>query len=274
MQVRIAPLVSIAAFCVFVLAAWQRGSMTPVGAALNPQVVVPATAQVLLYGGDRFLAASIESVRAAASGHDFDGEKSNYRLRAHRVVSQLNPCHQDNYWIGNSSLSFGGAPDAGLELLGRASQCRFWDEMPPFLYGFNQKFFRLDSVKARKAVELAADRATTNAAGFRQVAILMTVSAVKDAQAATAMLIAERDASRDPKLREMLDKRILRMKGLVALRGAQRDYEAKVGKRLDDPQRLLTAGVLASFPQDPMGLGYVFRDGEFYLQQIKVDGFN
>ena len=146
--------------------------------------------------------------------------------------------------------------------------------MPPFLYGFNQKFFRLDSVKARKAVELAADRATTNAAGFRQVAILMTVSAVKDAQAATAMLIAERDASRDPKLREMLDKRILRMKGLVALRGAQRDYEAKVGKRLDDPQRLLTAGVLASFPQDPMGLGYVFRDGEFYLQQIKVDGFN
>lgn len=237
-------------------------------------MVVPAVVQVILYGGDRFLAASVESVRAAVSGSELEGRDGGYRLRAHRVVSRLNPCHLDNYWIGNAALSFGGAPDAGSELLGRATQCRFWDEMPPFMYGFNQKFFKLDVEQARKAIELAADRATTNAAGFRQLAILMTVSSIKDANAAVDMLRYERDNSRDASLRALLDKRIERMQGLVTLREAKKAYEDRFGKRLTDPAQLLQTGLLAKMPQDPLRLGYEFRDGEFHLYQLKVEGFN
>jgi hypothetical protein len=237
-------------------------------------VVLPAAAQVMVYGGDRFLGANIEQIRAAASGLGLAGGGSDYRLRAHRVVAQLNPCHEDNYWFGNAALSFGGSPDAGSELLGRASQCRFWDEMPPFLYGFNQRFFRLDAIAARKAIELAADRATTNAPGFRQLAILITINTIKDAKAAIAMLQYEREKAQDPILRGLLDQRIQRMNGLLTLREAKVEYERRFRTPLDDPKKLLLTGLLSAFPEDPLHLGYEFKDGEFHLMQLKVDGFN
>lgn len=261
-------------FLVFLAAAWQRGASTAPFVDQGPQVVVPAAVQVLLYGGDRFLAASVESVRAAASGRELEAGQGSYRLRAHRVVAQLNPCHEDNYWIGNAALSFGGASDMGSELLLRAIRCRYWDEMPPFLYGFNQRFFNSDGTKARRAFELAADRATNNAAAFRQIAIMVTVNAVKDAQAALAMLQSERAAVRDPKLRAMLDRRIERMHGLLVLRKARKDYEERFGTQLVDPAQLVQAGILHELPKDSMRIGYELRDGEFHFKQLEVPGLN
>lgn len=237
-------------------------------------VVIPAAAQVVLYGGDRFLAASVESVRAAASGEVLQGEQGSYRLRAHRIVSQLNPCHEDNYWVGNAALSWGGAAQEGSELLGRASQCRFWDELPPFLYGFNMKFFSKDVARGRAAVELAADRATVNAAGFRQIAIMMTVNAIKDAYAAREMLTLERDRARDPKLKVMLERRIDRINGLVVLIDAQRVFEKRFGRPLKNPEELLQSGTLKAYPSDPLKLGYEFVGGEFRLKQLQISGIN
>jgi hypothetical protein len=271
---RLAPILGSAAVVLFGMTAWQRGVSTPMAEPLSAQVVVPAIAQIVLYGGDRFLAASVESVRAAASGHGLDGQAGGYRLRAHRVVSQLNPCHEDNYWIGNAALSFGGASTMGSELLGRASQCRFWDELPPFLYGFNQKFFNLKPELARKAIELAADRSPKNAPGYRQIALMMTVNSIEDARVALAMLAEERDRVKDPHLRRMLERRVERMRGLVILRDARKVYEERTGKRLVDPLELVQTRVLESYPVDPMRLGYELRDGEFYLRSLKVDGLN
>lgn len=241
---------------------------------LAPDVVIPSAVQVVLYGGDRFLAANVEQIRAAASGEWSVNDGAGYRLRAHRVVSQLNPCHEDNYWFGNAALSFGGAVDAGSELLGRASQCRFWDDLPPFLYGFNHRFFKLDAVTARKAIEIAADRATTNAPVLRQLAIIITVNTIKDAKAARAMLQMERDKSRDPILHKLLDQRIERMNGLIILREAKAEYERRFGVVLTDPKDLLKNGVLKEFPKDPLRLGYRLERGEFVLETLKVEGFN
>lgn len=266
--------IGVFAMTCFLLASTYRGTPSPQRVELADQVVLPAVVQVGLYGGDRFLAASVESVRAAASGHALDAQQGGYRLRAHRAVAQLNPCHEDNYWIGNAALSFGGAPDAGSELLGRAAQCRFWDEMPPFLYGFNKKFFNLDVATARRAIELAADRSTANAAGFRQMAIMMTVNSIKDAQAALAILRTERESARDPKLRYMLDQRIARMEGLIILRDAHKVYEDRFGRPLQDPMLLVQSGVLKNIPHDPLRLGYEFRNGEFHLRRVQVAGLD
>lgn len=268
-----APWIGALAFGFFLVTAWQRGGTVPSVEQEN-QVVVPAAVQVVLYGGDRFLAASVESVRAAASGRELEASQGSYRLRAHRVVAQLNPCHEDNYWIGNAALSFGGAYDLGTELLLRAIRCRYWDEMPPFLYGFNQKFFKSDIEKARRAFELAADRATTNAAGFRQMAIMVSVNALNDAGAALAMLQSERDSTRDPKLRAMLDRRVERMRALLALRAARKAYEDRFGTRLEKPAQLIQAGILKELPRDPMRIGYELRDGEFHFRQLKIPGLN
>jgi hypothetical protein len=264
----------ILAYSLFLGLVSLRGSVKHLEFNTLSQVVIPAPAQVVLYGGDRFLAADVEAIRAATSNPGIQEREGGYRLRAHQVVSRLNPCHEDNYWLGNAALSFGGAADAGTEILGRASQCRFWDEMPPFLYGFNQRFFNLDIQRARKSMELAADRATVNAPGFRQAAIMMTISAIKDANAAIAMLHYELERARDAGLRVILNKRIERLRGLVILREAKKDFEDRFKKQLESPVQLIEFGILKSFPKDPLQLGYVFRDGEFHLQKMQVDGFN
>ena len=239
------------------------------------RVVVSAPVQLLLTGGDRFLAANIESIRAVATTSDNpEAAEANasFAIRARRVVAQLNPCHEDNYYQGNALLTWGGAVAEGNDLLKRATECRTWDEIPPFFYGFNQYFFLHDVEGARASLEIAAKRATDNAAGFRKFAIMLAAGELKDDSAALDFLQQERAQTSDPKLQGMLDKRIARLQGLITLRAAQQRYEARVGQPLTNPQALIDSGELEAFPNDPLRIGYEFADGRFRLKELKIAG--
>lgn len=232
------------------------------------EVVVAEPVQVLLYAGDRFLAANIEAIRAQAAATV--GDAHSFRLRAHAAASRLNPCHEDNYWIGNSSLSWGGATEQGFQLLRNASRCRFWDEWPVFFYGFNQSFFLHKIPEARRAMEIAAQRSTDNAAMFRNFSIMLAAGEIDDTQMALELLENERDQAKDPKLHEMLDKRVIRLKGLITLRNAQAAFEKRYKRPLKQPGELLDSGLLDGFPDDPLRIGYEFRDQNFHLRQMKI----
>ena len=189
-----------------------------------------------------------------------------------RVVAQLNPCHEDNYYQGNALLTWGGAVAEGNDLLKRATECRSWDEVPPFFYGFNQYFFLHDIEGARAALETAATRATDNAAGFRKFAIMLAAGELNDDSAALDFLQRERAATADPKLQGMLDKRVTRLEGLITLRAAQQRYEIRFGHALTDPAALIESGELDAFPNDPLRIGYEFADGRFRLKELKIAG--
>ncbi len=239
------------------------------------RVVVSAPVQLLLTGGDRFLAANIESIRAVATTSDNpEAAEANasFAIRARRVVAQLNPCHEDNYYQGNALLTWGGTVAEGNDLLKRATECRTWDEIPPFFYGFNQYFFLHDVEGARASLEIAAERATDNAAGFRKFAIMLAAGELKDDSAALDFLQQERTQTSDPKLQGMLDKRIARLQGLITLRAAQQRYEARFGQPLTNPQALIDSGELEAFPNDPLRIGYEFVDGRFRLKELKIAG--
>ncbi len=233
-----------------------------------PEIVVSGAAQILLYGGDRFLAANIESVRAAAAVTSSDAQ--DFRLRAHKGVSRLNPCHEDNYWIGNASLSWGGLEKHGFDLLFNAMNCRYWDEWPAFFYGFNQYFFRNNISEARIAIERAATRSSQNAESFRTFSIMLEAGKVKNTQMALEMLKHERGEAKKPKLREMLSQRVTRLQGLLTLLESQKNFESKFGRPLRQPQELLETGLLDEFPEDPLNLGYEFRENTFHLRQMKI----
>lgn len=239
------------------------------------RVVVSAPVQVLMTGGDRFLAANFESIRAVATASDApEAAEANasFAIRARRVVAQLNPCHEDNYYQGNALLTWGGAVAEGNDLLRRATECRTWDEVPPFFYGFNQYFFLHDIEGARAALETAATRATDNAAGFRKFAIMLAAGELNDDSAALDFLQRERAATTDPKLQAMLDQRITRLEGLLSLRAAQQRYEARFGQPLSDPAALIASGELDAFPKDPLRIGYEFAEGQFRLKELKIAG--
>ncbi|MFI8745061.1 hypothetical protein ACIGKL_07885 [Pseudomonas sp. NPDC077186] len=266
-------LLTLLGFGVFSVASqWRTQVPEQALPVVEGRVVIAAPVLLTLFGGDRFLAANLETMRLAATGVDWGQADTGYLIRAQGEVAELNACHEDNYYLANGLLTWGGADREGTEVLRRAMQCRFWDEFPAFFYGFNQAFFNKDIAEAGRALELAAQRATDNAAGFRKLAVMLQAESFADEKLALEYLIQQRDTARDdPKLFQMLDKRVVRLQGLVALREAQRRFETANGalQRLD---QLVEAGLLAALPEDPLRLGYELKDGRIVLKKMKIAG--
>lgn len=233
-----------------------------------PDLVLTAPVQVLMYGGDRFLAANIETIRAQAEMISLSSE--GFRLRAHRAASLLNPCHEDNYWFGNASLSWGGAIAQGMDVLGYASQCRYWDEWPAFFYAFNQNFFYQDIREAQRVLHVAAARSPQNAPAFLTYATMLDVGNVQQTQMALTMLKQAKADAKSEQHQAMLEKRIVRLQGLLILRQAQQTYEKKSGKPLQNIHDLITNGIIEAFPEDPMQLGYELKEGIFQMRQLRI----
>lgn len=266
-------LLALLGFVLFSVASqWRAHTPAPEIPVIEGRVVIAAPVLLVLFGGDRFLAANLETMRLAATGVDWGQADTGYLIRAQQEVARLNPCHEDNYYLANGLLTWGGADREGSEILRRASSCRFWDELPPFFYGFNRFFFDRDVDTAATYLEEAASRATANAAGFRKFAIMLKAEQIQDERLALEFLQGEHDQAVDPKLKAMLAKRVQRLQGLVTLREAQRRFEAQTGSPLAAPEQLLEHGLLAAFPEDPLNLGYEFIDGRIVLKKLKVAG--
>ncbi|MCQ4259346.1 hypothetical protein [Stutzerimonas stutzeri] len=265
--------IALLSFALFAgIATWR--AQQPV--ALTPQfftdrVVIPAPLLIALHGGDRFLAADLETMRLAATGIDDRGADTDYLVRAQREVARLNPCHEDNYYLANGLLTWGGAVEEGNDVLRAAVECRFWDEIPPFFYGINLSFFQHNNEEAARVLEIGAERSPQNAAAMRKLAVMLRAEQFADERLALNYLIQQRDSAADPKLRDMLDKRVVRLLGLIALREAQRRYEDKHGPLLTLEQ-LVEQHLIDNLPADPLRLGYELRDGRIELKKLKIAG--
>lgn len=235
------------------------------------RVVISAPVLMTLYGGDRFLAANLEVIRLAATGISDGSVDARYLVRAQRVVSELNPCHEDNYYLANGLLTWGGAVAEGNEILQRAIDCRFWDGMPGFFYGINLSFFDRNADEAARVLEESAGRWPENSAALRKLAIMLRTESFSDERLALGYLTQQRDAAADAQLREMLDRRVIRLQGLADLRSAQVRYESKHGS-LSGLAQLVDAGEMVAIPEDPLRLGYELREGRIELRKLKIAG--
>jgi hypothetical protein len=274
MHRRYAPLLlALLGFAAFAgIAFWRAQQPLPVEhAQMQDRVVISAPILLALYGGDRFLAADLEVMRLAATGMQDGQSDTNYLIRAQQVVAQLNACHEDNYYLANGLLTWGGAVGEGNQVLHAAVQCRTWDYIPAFFYGVNLAFFQRDVVEAQRILELGAQRSPENAASLRKLAVMLQAETFADEQLAFDYLTRQRDAASDPKLRAMLDKRVVRLQGLVDLREAQRRFEAKNGA-LTSLEQLVESGLLPALPDDPLRLGYELREGQIVLKKLKIAG--
>lgn len=273
MRARRSLLVALLGFSVFaVLAAWRAQHaivLTP--AFFADRVVIPAPLLVALHGGDRFLAANLETIRLSATGMDDRGVDTGYLIRAQREVARLNACHEDNYYLANGLLTWGGAVEQGNDVLRAAVACRFWDEFPPFFYGINLSFFKRDNEAAASMLEIGAQRSASNAAAMRKLAIMLRVEQFADERLALNYLIQQRDSTPDRQLHDMLDKRVTRLRGLIKLREAQRLFEVAHGA-LVRLEQLVETHILDSLPTDPLRLGYELRGGQVELKKLKIAG--
>ncbi len=217
------------------------------------------------------MAANIEAMRLAATGVSDSGVNSEYLIRAQGQVSRLNPCHEDNYYLANGLLAWGGAVAEGNKVLEAAMYCRSWDFVPAFFLGVNLAFFNKDNAQASGVLELGAERSAVNAAALRKLAIVLRAEELASEQLARDYLVSQRDSTRDVKLKAMLDKRVVRLDGLLLLRVAQREYEKKYGL-LVGLDELLERGILQSIPDDPLRLGYEVKNGQVVFKKLKIIG--
>lgn len=247
------------------------GFHRPQQVAAQDRVVLPPALQVALSGGDRYLAANVETFRVMTTGLDDDTDtpaEGAYRVRAYDAATRLNPCHEDAFATANALLTWGGAPAQGIDVLRRAAACRSWDAFPPFYLGLALGSMLKDGPAARAALEQAAERTRSpeQAASFRRIGLMQQAGTFRETEAALAFLLNEKEASTDERLRTMLVRRIERLEGLKTLEDAQAAFEQRHGRPLQAPNELLESGLLPAFPRDPLGIGYVFADGRFALK--------
>lgn len=266
--------VALVAAALFLVSVARVPVVSPQAKAMaNGDVVLHPAILELLYGGDSFLAANVETARILTSGRLTDQDSLGFFVRLHEGISRLNPCHEDAYYMASAFLSSGGAVKPALDTLENAAKCRFWDEWAEFMLGLNQHFFAHDPAAAVASIREAARRASEPKVAnyFNVLAINIQARQFDDAKTALRYLIQEKSRARDPALKEALDKRIGRLQGLVKLRQAQADYESRSKAGLNDPMELLRSGILKAFPVDPLGIGYEFSNGRFELKQFVLE---
>ncbi len=221
------------------------------------RVVIPGYIEVLLAGGDRYLAANIGVFRAMMIGGDVKDELTyEVQAKVQRQVAILNPRQEDNSYVAAAILPWWGQVDEAQFILGRATDSRYWDFMPPFYQGFNEYYFNKNYERAAELVELSASRTDgINRESFKAIAAKW-YSLGDDPRAAIGVITALKDASYDPQIQRLLQGRIDRLKILLLLREAAAQYAQENGEPIGKLEQLTAAGYLQNIPRDPFGYGF------------------
>lgn len=218
---------------------------------------LPVSVQLLLSGGDRYLAANIGVFRSQTSGV-FEASDNNYRVLAETQLAAalLNPYHEDNYWTVGANLSWNNQVPIAQDILMRAANARVWDEMPLFFHGFNRFYFEHNMLGAAQDAQLASLRTK----GGQNQGLLSIASrwAEKDADtsAAISLLQGMLKNTADKNTKRLISARVTRLEGLILLRDAVKIFRVKEGRSPDQLEELVDKRYLKELPQDPFRRGY------------------
>lgn len=226
--------------------------------ALELEVALPLFVQVLMTGGDRYLAADVNVIRALISATDkLDAARLRVLGKIQRDAAFLNPAHEDNYYLAAAILPWSGELDAAQEVLLRATSARPFDPMPAFYYGFNLYYFDKKPAAGAEWILEAARRETD----VRNQYALQNMAArwfEKGNEPAVAIGIVEAMArnSRDPAFGHYLRQRAARLRALDQLVQAAARFRREQLRPLVSLSELVSAGYVSALPTDPFGFGF------------------
>lgn len=220
-------------------------------------VAIAPPVQVMLAGGDRYLAANMNTVRLIVL-NVLELDKRDYPILAkvHKDVAFLHPCQEDNYYIGQAFLPWIGELDAADEVLTAAMRCRSWDVTPGYFLAFNAFYFHKDYTRAG---QLFAEIAPRGDDGQRDHLLYMASKFYEkgeDLEFAAAVIRNLEKSAVNKQLKLFLEARARRVEVLASLRNAAAAYSRQAGRPVRDLQELVSAGFLDRIPDDPLGKGY------------------
>ncbi len=234
----------------------QRVKRSQVNAEI--MISLPAFVQVVLAGGDRYLAADWASIRALVTETSRMGPE-DFRVLAEvqRDASWLNPAHEDNYYIAAAILPWEGQVDAAQAILRRATLARPFDVNPPFYYAFHLVQFFGDGLGAADWLRQAATKLPDPQQG-----LVLETFAVRWLDRSQDIELAARiadDMAARTKRKDFatyLHLRATRLRDLAALRSAASVYREQYGRPVKALSELVESGLVKSLPADPVGSGF------------------
>ncbi len=210
-------------------------------------VAVPAPLQVVMAGGDRYLAANLAVFRALVIGtEEFDRKTYEILARVQRDAARLNPAHEDNYYISQAILPWSGEVEADLFIQKSATESRPWDFMPAFFWGFDRYYFLHDPSGAAKIMEQAADKIPENRESFLSLGARWREKGGEPREA-KAILEAMAESTRDKNMQTQLRQRAEKLGRLVLLHDAAKSFVQKNGRAPSSLQELMDEGLTNRF---------------------------
>ncbi|MDR1274951.1 MAG: hypothetical protein LBL72_00950 [Candidatus Accumulibacter sp.] len=226
----------------------------------SPEIAValPLFVQVLMSGGDRFLAANLGTIRGLITESE-KMQPEEYKILAQLQVdvSWLNPANEDNYYTASAILPWNGEVDAAQTVLRRASLARPFDLYPPFYYAFNLVYFKNDPIEASAWLRARAPLLpNTDERLMLENFAARWVDRAKDLRLAAAVVESMAKQAMRKDFREYLETRAQRLRDLIALRGAAGAFLKKEGHPPQTIEQLVEKGFIPAIPSDPFGAGF------------------
>lgn len=219
-------------------------------------VAVPGWVQIIMAGGDRYLAANLGYMRALLSSTEPLSPASYQVLGKIQVdASWLNPSHEDNYYIAAAMLPWNQQVEPAQQVLWRAAQTRHGDIYPPFYYGFNAWYFKHDIKTAVAAFRDAAEKTADENTRLSLYVMAANFAQKDEPLVARNVMLAMAKQTRNHDFKKHLLQRADRLAGLAVLRRAAVEYQGNYGK-LRSLDELVSRRVLSALPVDPLSIGY------------------
>ncbi|MEI7428959.1 MAG: hypothetical protein WCL27_00780 [Betaproteobacteria bacterium] len=247
-----------------------------INASAEIQVALPLFVQVVMAGGDRFLAANFGAIRALIT-ETAKMHPDEYKILGKVQVdaSWLNPAHEDNYYVASAVLPWSGQVDATQTVLRRASLARPFDYQPAFFYAFNLVHFNGEAAQAAEWLRNAAAKLTDDDERLMlENYAARWLDKADDLGIAIAVVESMARQAKRKDFRNYLQQRAQRLRGLLLLRQAASVFQQKNGHPLKSFEQLVDAGLIARIPVDPFGVGYALDSGGIPIfGGVRVDAY-
>ncbi len=251
-------IVVLAGIGIFGIAQRNLADVKRISAGAEIEVTLPLFVQVVLAGGDRYLAASWAAVRALVT-ETSHMKPDDYQIlaRVQQDASWLNPAHEDNYYTAAAILPWEGQVQTAQTILRRATAARPFDVQPPFYYGFYMVHFLDDALGAAEWLRQAAlHLPDPNERLMMEDMAARWLGRSQDLEMAARVVDAMAAQTKRKDFADYLHKRSQRLRDIAMLRRAADEYRMRVGRPPSSLADLQSEGLVKAIPADPLGIGY------------------
>jgi tetratricopeptide (TPR) repeat protein len=255
----------IAGLAIYALAVGRLNHVPHPSMTQEMQVALPRFVQVMMTGGDRYLAANIATWRSLVASTE-KMQRDNFAIqgRLQADAAWFNPAQEDNYYVAAAILPWYGELNAAQYVLRRAGDARPFDWQPLFYYGFNIYHFQRDPVAAADWLRKAARQARLEEDAYvlENIAVSWYEKGYKP-EVALKVVETMAAGARSGGFKQYLGQRAQRLRSLMTLQDAAARYQELRGQPIRKLSDLVDSGLVAAIPADPFGIGFdVGQDGK------------